>query len=123
MGENKVRVTFSCDSDLKERLTKRADNQGIPRSQLIVELLDHAMGIEDKGKTRTPEVNRFMFDIQQRLADLETWRREIQEWTVLSDENTDNLETTIANMLNEKLTDLNIKEDKTKKKSIPSPKK
>lgn len=122
-SSNKVRITFSCEPDLKTRLTEKADRQGIPRSQLIVELLEMAMGIEDDGVARGQEVNRFLFDVQKRIADLETWRREISEWRVSANTNSENLEETIATILNDQLSDIDIKSDDSKKSSIPSPKK
>lgn len=125
MADTKVRVTFSCDSELKEKLTEKSNAQGITRSQLIVELLEFALGAEDEGYNRGAEVNRFIFDIQQRIADLEAWRREIQEWARSSDENTDNLETTLASLLNQQVSESGLNEiGKTSdKKKIPSPKK
>lgn len=122
-NESNVRITFSCGSSLKQRLSEKATQQGIPRSQLIVELMEMALGIEDDGVARGQEVNRFLFDVQKRIADLETWRREISEWQVSSSENSDNLEETIATILNEQLSDIDIQSSEEKKSTIPSPKK
>ncbi|MHA2502078.1 MAG: hypothetical protein ACXAE3_04355 [Candidatus Kariarchaeaceae archaeon] len=118
-----VRITFSCSSTLKKSLSDKANQQGIPRSQLIVELLELALGIEDEGVSRGQEVNRFLFDVQKRIADLEKWRREISEWKVSASENSDNLEETIASILNEQLSDIDIQPDEKKKSSIPTPRK
>lgn len=120
--EKLVRVTFSCPEELREKLTTKSDTQGIPRSQFIVELLEYALGAEDKGVSRGAEVNRFLFDVQERIADLEMWRREINEWKSSSDVNTGNLEATIAEILNEQLTE--VEQSSTPKKdAIPQPKK
>ena len=61
--------------------------------------------------------------VQKRIADLEKWRREISEWKVSASENSDNLEETIASILNEQLSDIDIQPDEKKKSSIPTPRK
>ena len=126
MPLNKTRVTFSCSKELQAKLSKRADSEGIPRSQLIVELLESAIGTDDQEGVRTkPEVNRFLFDVQSRIAELEKWRREISEWRASATTNTDNLESTIASILNQQLVETGIdqigKDGESKK--IPTPKK
>ncbi len=74
---DKVRITFSCDADLRDKLTKRADTEGIPRSQLIVELLETELG--DSPNKSKEGINRFIFDIQARVAQLEGWKRQFTE--------------------------------------------
>ncbi|MDH5401475.1 MAG: ribbon-helix-helix domain-containing protein [Candidatus Heimdallarchaeota archaeon] len=117
-----VRITFSCDDELKDKLSNRAKDQGIPRGQLIIELLEYALSKEESGKPRDATVDRFMFDLQQRIADIETWRREINVWAKRSEENSNNLETTIANLLNEQVTDSDFGEEFGSKNPIPAPK-
>ena len=75
-----TRITFSCPNSLRDNLTKQAEKEGIPRSQLIVEILENAIVTENQVESRNPAVNRLIFDIQKRLSQLEGWRREIQVW-------------------------------------------
>lgn len=123
MGRDSVRITFSCPKSLQERLSSQADKEGIPRSQLIIELLENALGNENIGaaEARNPAVNRLIFDLQKRLNDIEGWRREILDWTEKSEINTNNLEETLAELLNQQVTEdgKNIKSAKSNK--IPSP--
>ncbi|MHA2248918.1 MAG: hypothetical protein ACXAD7_01085 [Candidatus Kariarchaeaceae archaeon] len=123
MVEDKVRITFSCDRSLQTRLTKQAHQEGIPRSQLIVELLDTAFDTESGGGTeRAPAANRLLFDMQKRVGELESWRRQIHDWTTASSEDTSNIEQTLAGLLNEQLSeDVDVGKT-TKKNRIPSPK-
>ena len=39
-----IRITFNCPDSLKDRLTNQANKEGIPRSQLIVEILENSLG-------------------------------------------------------------------------------
>ncbi len=126
MEEDTIRITFSCGLDLRNRLTNQATQEGIARSQLIVELLETALGPGDGegGMDRSPAINRLLFDMQERVGELETWRKAILGWTKSTDENTSNLETTIAELLNAQITDTGgTKPKRTKKKGIPLPKK
>lgn len=122
MADNSsVRITFSCPNSLKDNLTKQAEKEGIPRSQLIVEILENALGTENQVESRNPAVNRLIFDIQKRLSMLEGWRREIHDWTESSSINSTNLETTLAELLNTQLTDQGKEPKKSKEKKIPIP--
>lgn len=116
-----TRITFSCPNSLRDNLTKQAEKEGIPRSQLIVEILENAIVTENQVESRNPAVNRLIFDIQKRLSQLEGWRREIQVWTESSSINSSNLETTLADLLNSQLGDEGKKAKKAKDKKIPVP--
>jgi len=121
VDNSSVRITFSCPNSLKNNLTKQADKEGIPRSQLIVEILENAIVTENQVESRNPAVNRLIFDIQKRLSQLEGWRREIQDWTESSTINSSNLETTLAELLNSQLGDEGEKAKIAKEKKIPVP--
>ncbi|OLS28769.1 MAG: hypothetical protein HeimC2_04990 [Candidatus Heimdallarchaeota archaeon LC_2] len=116
-----IRITFNCPNSLKERLTKQADEEGIPRSQLIVEILENSLGTENQVESRNPAVNRLIFDIQKRLSNLEGWRREIHDWTENTEINTSNLEATLAELLNSQLTEDTKPRKAKKEKTIPIP--
>lgn len=119
--KSSTRITFSCPNSLRDNLTKQAEKEGIPRSQLIVEILENALVTENQVESRNPAVNRLIFDIQKRLSQLEGWRREIQVWTESSSINSSNLETTLADLLNSQLGDEVKKAKKAKDKKIPIP--
>ena len=119
--KSSTRITFSCPNSLRDNLTKQAEKEGIPRSQLIVEILENALVTENQVESRNPAVNRLIFDIQKRLSQLEGWRREIQVWTESSSINSSNLETTLADLLNSQLGDEGKKAKKSKDKKIPVP--
>ncbi|MHA2099592.1 MAG: hypothetical protein ACW99A_13025 [Candidatus Kariarchaeaceae archaeon] len=120
VDNSSVRITFSCPTSLRSKLTQQSDKEGIPRSQLIVEILENALGTENQVESRNPAVNRLIFDIQKRLSTLEGWRREIQEWTESTSINSTNLETTLAELLNTQLGEESGKVKKSKEK-IPVP--
>lgn len=122
MVDDKIRITFACSEDLRDALTKRSDKEGIPRSQLIVELLEGELSSPDEGKGRDAAVKRLLFDIQSRVGLLEGWRREVASWSKSQSTNAENLEEAVAYLLNENLTEGgDIGRKITKKKSIPSP--
>lgn len=116
-----IRITFSCPNSLKDKLTNQANKEGIPRSQLIVEILENALGTEDQVESRNPAVNRLIFDIQKRLSNLEGWRREIHDWTENTEINTTNLESTLAELLNSQLSEDTKPQKAKKEKKIPIP--
>ncbi len=116
-----IRITFSCPNSLKDKLTNQANKEGIPRSQLIVEILENALGTEDQVESRNPAVNRLIFDIQKRLSNLEGWRREIHDWTENTEINTTNLESTLAELLNSQLSEDTKPKKVNKEKKIPIP--
>ncbi|MCY3413549.1 MAG: ribbon-helix-helix protein, CopG family [Candidatus Heimdallarchaeota archaeon] len=126
MTDGKTRITFSCPNNLRDKLTKRADKEGIPRSQLIVELLEAELDSPTEGKGRDAAVNRLIFDIQKRVGDLESWKREFSKMSKDQQINTENLESSLAYLLNEDAarggSDVG-KTMTTKKGSIPEPKK
>ena len=123
--KDRVRITFSCPTELREKLTKKADSEGIPRSQLIVELLDHSLGgLSSEGQATDATVNRFLFDIQKRIGDLEGWKREINSWKGSADVDRLNLEETMGEILTDQVKEGGADTTrKASKKKIPSPKK
>lgn len=116
-----VRITFSCEASLRDSLNKQADDEGIPRSQLIIEFLEMALTDTGEAEKRNPAINRLMFDVQERISNLEVWRKQIQEWTKTSTINTDNLEHTVGELLNQQLTEPEIEYKISKGEDIPAP--
>lgn len=123
MPQDKIRITFACSSDLRDKLTQRATEEGIPRSQLIVELLETELGDPSEGKSRDAAVNRLIYDIQERVGAIEAWKRQFAEMTKSQQENTENLEETVAYLMNENIQAGGKDMDtSSRKKKIPSPK-
>ena len=120
-SESTVRITFSCEPKLRDLLTTQSNKEGIPRSQLIVELLEMGLKTDASSDQRNPAVNRLLFDVQERISHLEGWRKEIQDWRTDSTVNTDNLEHTMASLLNAQL-EHDDQTPKKSKKAIPQPK-
>ncbi len=124
MPDDKVRITFSCSKELRDKLTERSNLEGIPRSQLIVELIESALSGDPESSSRDATINRFLFDMQKRLADLEAWKREIGSWIRSNEVNTQNLEETVAHMLTDEVLKSGIDtKKKPKKDRIPKPEK
>ncbi|MHA2171653.1 MAG: hypothetical protein ACXAB7_17325 [Candidatus Kariarchaeaceae archaeon] len=123
MVDDKVRITFSCEENLRDKLTYQATKEGIPRSQLIVELLDNALGADEQAPMeRGTAVNRLIFDMQKRVNELENWRREILDWTKSADVDTTELENTMASLLEEAVDEPLSGDTADMKSKIPSPK-
>jgi hypothetical protein len=124
-SEEKVRITFACNTELRDKLTNQADTEGITRTQLIVELLESSVSGKTIGGEREPAVQRLLYDLQRRLGDMEKWRREIKSWVDSADEDRLNLEGTLADFLTEQVkeTGIDTKMKVSDKKKIPAPKK
>lgn len=108
MNVPKSRVTFNCPIDLRKEITELAMKEGISRGQKIVELLEAGLQADRTGVILASD--RIL---DKRVTALEQWKKE-------QEINIHNLESTIAEILNQNVESTKISRIKHKK-SIPKP--
>lgn len=117
------RITFNVTKDLKTKLTKMAKSEGIPRGEKIIELIE--IGIQhQKGVQAAQPTYTALEDLSSRVTQLEKELQKYTTWKNDFESNVDNLEKTVANILNMDLDELSTKQfEKKSSGKIPQPKK
>ena len=117
------KISFTCPKALRDKLTELANNQGVSRSQLIIELLE--IGLESYSSSTGvyhPNNDKLLWVFQERLQALEKWQKEIEEWRKRIEPNIDNHEQVLMELLNREVETPNFpQKKKVKVKDIPKP--
>jgi predicted DNA-binding protein len=113
------RITFNCPKELKVLLTKLSEKEGISRNQKIIELIEIGLKNQEGFTSIQPAFNT-IDNLTKRVDKIEALIQANEDWKQDFQENVDNLEKTIANILNQDITE--FKSAISSSKSIPKPK-